>query len=186
MRGVTDRSLPRPRSTRRGPPSSDVTPDHRQLTRLRVRAGAGPAHASDARSAADGGGGGAGDVRGAGSVSGVGSAGRRSQPRRGAHRGRRSYDRKRGPRRHRRSWTGIDEGLLKISALNIQSLKPKISELTQVVTFGCAALVAFLIRTCCASWTRCAECTSMSASCAATVATIGVNFDAFVSICATA
>ena len=47
-----DRSLPRPRSTRRGPPSSDVTRDHRQLTRPRVKAGAGPARASDARSAA--------------------------------------------------------------------------------------------------------------------------------------
>ena len=52
---------------------------------------------------------------------------RRNRP---AHRGRRSYVRKRGPRRHRRSWTDVaGPRELKLCALNIQSLKPKSVEL---------------------------------------------------------
>ena len=61
-------------------------------------------------------------------------AGGRSGPKRGTHRGSRSYDRKRGPRRHRRSWTTTGEGLLKISGINIQSLKPKTVDLYQELT----------------------------------------------------
>ena len=52
---------------------------------------------------------------------------RRDRP---THRGRRSYVRKRGPRRHRGQWTD-DAGPreLKMCAVNIQSLKPKFFEL---------------------------------------------------------
>ena len=132
MRDVTGRPLPRLRAPDRPEtPSCDVTPGRHQLSRPRVKAGAGSAPASDARSAAaERGGGSSGDGA---APSGV-RAGGRSGSRRGTHRGRRSYDRKRGPRRHRRSWTTTGEGLLKISGINIQSLKPKTVDLYQELT----------------------------------------------------
>ena len=53
-----------------------------------------------------------------------------AQRRRPTHRGTRSYQRKRGPRRHRRDWTtNTGSRNIKICALNIQSLKPKTAEL---------------------------------------------------------
>ena len=131
MRDVTDRPLPRPRTAARlGPPSDDVTPASRQLPRPRVKAGGRPAPASAARAAAEG----EGREPSGTCASDLARVDRRSGSRRGAHRGRRSYERKRGPRRHQRSWTGAGDGLVKISALNIQSLKPKIADLTHELT----------------------------------------------------
>ena len=59
---------------------------------------------------------------------GPGSAGGQ-QKRRRAHRGRRSRERKRGPRRHHRSWTSSGNLTLKVCGINIQSIKPKTVEL---------------------------------------------------------
>ena len=106
---------PPARDSQRSGPTGAVTSPSARLPRHRVAAASGagaPAHVPEA------------------APDGAGTTAPRKRRDRPTHRGRRSYVRKRGPRRHRRDWTdAAGPRELKLCALNIQSLKPKSVEL---------------------------------------------------------